>query len=78
MGIINTNADKKERMIVNEAMAPFGSIELNRNSYLNERRKAIEEVNKMYGTEIEVEFDSVIPLNPDLLDRGAEDGVLYD
>ena len=62
MGIVNTNSDKRERMIVTEASAPFGQIELARKSYLNERVKAIEEVNRLFGTEITVDFDSEIPL----------------
>ena len=62
MGIVNTNSDKRERMIVTEASAPFGQIELARKSYLNERVKAIDEINRLFGTEITVNFDSDIPL----------------
>lgn len=62
MGIANTNSDKKERMIVNEVAGPYGVIELARKSYMNERERAINEVNKLFGTNIKVEFDSVIPI----------------
>lgn len=62
MGIANSNTDKKERMVVDEANSSYGSIELARKSYLNEREKAIDNVNKMFNTNIRVEFDSDIPI----------------
>lgn len=73
MGIINTNSDKRERMIVNEAAAPFGQIELARKSYLNERVKAIENVNALFGTNITVEFDSDITLTPVNLNESEDE-----
>ena len=54
LGISNTNITKKERMISDEVVRNMGGIIASRYSRLESRRKAAEEINKMFGLNIEV------------------------
>lgn len=69
----NTN-EKNERMISNEIQSNLGATEVFRKSRLNARKYAVEKINEMFGTNIEVEFNSDL-----LLSRlgGVEFGNLY-
>lgn len=57
-GIENSNADKKERLVADEVGSNYGNIEAQRNVMLNARRQAVEKINAMFGTNIEVNFRS--------------------
>lgn len=57
-GIENSNQDKKERMVSDEVGGNYGNIEAQRNVMLNARRQAVEKINRMFGTNIEVSFRS--------------------
>lgn len=52
LGISNVNYQKKERMVTDEVMRAMGGVIANRYSRLNARRKACEEINKMFGLNI--------------------------
>ena len=56
LGISNVAYQKKERMITDEVMRQMGGTIASRNSRLEARRQAAEEINEMFGTEIEVHF----------------------
>lgn len=58
LGISNTNFQKKERLISDEVSRNMGSVIASRYSRLDARRKAAEEINKMFGTNIEVYYKS--------------------
>lgn len=58
LGIENSNADKKERLISDEVGGNYGNVEAQRNVMLNARRKAVQQINEMFGTNIEVGFRS--------------------
>ena len=58
MGIENSNEDKRERLVSNEVASNYGIVEINRNVYLNARREAVEKINRMFGRNIEVYFNS--------------------
>lgn len=58
LGIENSNADKKERLVSDEVGSNYGNIEAQRNVMLNARRQAVEKINAMFGTNIEVGFRS--------------------
>lgn len=78
-GIIYSTNDKRERMNVMETASPFGHVEMVRNSYLTARQEGIEWVNKMFGTNITVEFNSNIPIIiPNLTNSENEDGDEYE
>ena len=56
LGISNTNVTKKERMISDEVIRNQGGVIASRYSRLNARREAVEKINKMFGTNIEVNY----------------------
>lgn len=57
-GIENSNQDKKERMVSDEVGSNYGNVEAQRNVMLNARRQAVDKINRMFGTKIEVNFRS--------------------
>lgn len=76
LGIENSNADKKERLVSDEVGCNYGNVEVQRNVMLNSRKQAVKEINKMFGTEIDVSFNSDLftMLNsPTLLADGGSD-----
>lgn len=56
LGISNTNVTKKERMISDEVVRNMGGVIASRYSRLESRRQAVEKINKMFGTQIEVNY----------------------
>lgn len=56
LGIPNVTEEKKERMLVDEVEKQNGGTFASRNSCLNMRRFACEEINKMFGLNIDVDF----------------------
>lgn len=56
LGISNLNIQKKERLVTDEAIRSQGGTIASRYSRLNERRKAADAINKMFGTKIEVNY----------------------
>lgn len=56
LGISNLNIQKKERLISDEAIRAMGGTIASRYSRLNARRKACEEINKMFGLTLDVDF----------------------
>ena len=58
LGISNMNINKKERLLNEEITKTQGGVVANRYSRLKMRQKACEEINKMFGLNISVEYDS--------------------
>lgn len=56
LGISNTNITKKERMITDEVTRNMGGVIASRYSRLESRRKACDQINKMFGLDMYVEF----------------------
>lgn len=56
LGISNINSVKKERLITDEVTRNLGGTITSRYSRLEMRQKACEEINKLFGTDIWVEF----------------------
>lgn len=56
LGISNLNIQKKERLVADEVVRNLGGTIASRYSRLESRRKAAEAINKMFGTEIEVNY----------------------
>ena len=59
IGVNNVNADKKERLITNEADANNEQIEFNANTMLATRKTACKKINEMFGLNIDVELVSI-------------------
>lgn len=80
-GIENSNMDKKERLVSDEVNSNYGSVEVIRNTGLMTRQEAAESINKKFGTDIKVSFQSKIAtlLNAAFLPEkeGEEDSDLY-
>ena len=56
LGISNVSYQKKERLISDEVTRSQGGVIASRYSRLNARRQACEEINKMFGYDIQVDF----------------------
>lgn len=56
LGISNINIQKKERLISDEVTRNQGGTIASRYSRLESRRQAVEKINKMFGTNIEVNY----------------------
>ena len=61
IGIANMNFQKKERNIKDEVMASQGGTVASRYSRFEPRKKAIEEINEKFGTNINVKYYDGIP-----------------
>lgn len=55
-GVENGNSEKKERLVTDEVMSNLGGVQAQRYIALNSRRQAAKQINKMFGTSIEVNF----------------------
>lgn len=68
LGIANVSITKRERMITDEVNRMQGGTIASRHSRLEARRDAVEKINAMFGTEIEVTFredlDTTMPDEP--------------
>lgn len=65
LGISNVNMTKKERLITDEVIRNQGGVIANRNSRLKERQWACEQINRMFGLHMWVEFDDDVVLTDD-------------
>lgn len=68
LGISNVNTTKKERMVTDEVIRNQGGTIASRYSRLQARREAAEQINKMFGLNIEVNYREDY--------READDGVM--
>ena len=77
LGISNTNITKKERMISDEVTRNMGGTIASRYSRLQARRQAVEQINKMFGLDIEVHYRPDYRESDDelMLPGATEDGV---
>mgnify|MGYP002223823367 CR=1 FL=1 len=56
LGISNLNIQKKERMITDEVQRNQGGTIASRYSRLGARREAVDKINRMFGTDISVDY----------------------
>lgn len=70
LGISNTNVTKKERMISDEVIRNMGGTIASRYSRLEARRTACEQINKMFGENMEVNYREDF--------READDEVMFE
>lgn len=87
-GVENSNTEKKERLVSDEVVSNLGGVQAQRYIMLNSRREAAEKINKMFNTNIEVNFRqelSIINYDMDtttttgpFTDGGESVGNLYD
>ena len=87
LGVSNANTEKKERLVTDEITSNLGGVEAQRYTMLNSRRQAAKQINKMFGTNIEVNFrqelnminfDMPTTTDEDIKDmEGSDNGELY-
>ena len=65
LGIENSNTDKKERLITDEVMSNMGDVEAQRFTRLNSRKQFCQEVNEMFGLDIDCDFRSGMYIRTD-------------
>ena len=70
LGISNTNVTKKERMISDEVIRNMGGTIASRHSRLEARREACKQINKMFGTNLDVKYREDF--------READDEVMFE
>ena len=58
LGIENVNTDKKERLITDEVINNMGDVEAERFTRLNARKQACDEINELFGLNVDVDFRS--------------------
>lgn len=68
LGISNVNVQKKERLITDEVTRNEGGTIANRYARLEARRTGVEKINKMFGTNIEVNYREDFQVLAELLD----------
>lgn len=80
LGISNLNVQKKERLVSDEVVRSMGGTIASRYSRLQSRREAVEKINAMFGTEIEVNYrDDFREAADETMFRGATgDGTMGD
>ena len=82
IGISNVAVQKKERLIKDEIVCSMGGTIASRYSRFESRRKALDEINKKWGQNIEVEFYDGLPTTiqdtADFLEINEESKVIKD
>lgn len=75
LGISNLNIQKKERMITDEVQRNQGGTIASRYSRLEARREAVDKINRMFGTDISVDYREDLQItneDEDNTDEGDE------
>lgn len=73
IGVANLVEQKKERLIQDEMTASLGGTIASRYSRFEPRKRAIEEINKKFGTDIKVRYYDGIPTTEKEVDNYIED-----
>lgn len=65
LGVENVTTEKKERLISNEVMSNMGDVEAMRFTRLNARKRACEQINNLFGLDVDCNFRSGIYIKAD-------------
>ena len=73
LGVSNVNVTKKERLITDEVQRNMGGVLASRNSPLQMRRQAADEINKMFSLNIEVDYrEDILAYQSDMIGETAQ------
>ena len=73
LGVSNVNVTKKERLITDEVQRNMGGVLASRNSPLQMRRQAADEINKMFNLNIEVDYrEDILAYQSDMIGETAQ------
>lgn len=73
LGIDASNIAKKERAVTGEITGNNGQCEANRNSYMSVRKRACDQINRMFGLNLSVQFNTEIPI---FNDKGSKEDMM--
>lgn len=65
LGVENVNTEKKERLVSDEVMSNMGDVEAQRFVRLNARKQACEEINELFGLQVDCNFRSGMYIKAD-------------
>lgn len=78
LGIPNSPTDKKERLVANEASVSQGGTLASRSSRLEMRKRACNEINRMFGLNIDVEYNKDLDItagDDDTTEKEESEGI---
>ena len=75
IGITNVSVQKRERVIRDEIICSMGGTIASRYSRFTARKRAIDEINEKFGTNIEVEFYDGLPTTIENIDTFLDDNI---
>ena len=80
LGIVNVSIQKRERMVVDEAIQTQGSVVASRYSRLNARKQACKQINSMFGLNIDCKFRETEPYykREEFFDESNDDNEVTD
>ena len=76
IGVNNTNTDKRERLTDNEVEANNGEIQLNAGYWFDNIKEGIDQTNKMFGLNLEVELKNTFNQEQETLENDYVDTVI--
>lgn len=74
LGIPNSSGEKKERLVANEAVLSQGGTLASRSSRLSMRKKACDEINRMFDLNIDVKYNPELDVNEQKEDIEESEG----
>ena len=77
LGVESNTSDKSERLVTDEIQSNFGLTEAMRNNRLKARQQAADKINRMFGTDIKVRFNSNLTLSKIMEGRDNNNGSIY-
>lgn len=73
-GVENSNTEKKERLVSTEIQANKGTVDISRQTGLKARRDAAEKINRMFGQNVEVDYNA----QPDMTEEIMQEETFYE
>lgn len=69
LGIPNATSEKRERLVTDETSLALGNVDAQRNNFLNARKQACKQINKMFGLNIDVRFRTDLFMQPEVAEE---------
>lgn len=69
LGIPNSTSEKRERLVTDETSLALGNVDAQRNNFLNARKQACKQINKMFGLNIDVRFRTDLFMQPETVEE---------
>lgn len=69
LGIPNSTSEKRERLVTDETSLALGNVDAQRNNFLNARKQACKQINRMFGLNIDVRFRTDLFMQPEIVEE---------